>query len=254
MQRSSILTMRYLIRLFLIVFIISALSSLFLTPKSPNNREEDIALSVNGRQFLKERIDNEQSKYGYHNNELSSIYNSLITEEVLIQEAQRLGIDKEEEFRLALKNYYEQSLVKILLDRKTREIQNQVAVSDADIDNYQEKIGSTITFTRFDKSGSKQEEKSTSTVPFDDLAESLKILISTLRPGEQGDGFDTGSDSFIIRLDNVAPAQKGGTQDYSRKEIEEILHEAVIQQKMNRWLSELIGKADITIHNQKEKH
>lgn len=243
--------MKYLIRLFLIVFLISALSYLFFTPKSQQNREEDIALSVNGRQFLKDRISSEQSKYGYHNNELSSIYDSLITEEVLIQEAQRLGIDKEEEFRLALKNYYEQSLVKILLERKTKEI--QVTITDADIDNYLEKIGSTITFTRIEKRGSKQDESSTSTVQFDDLAESLKILISTLHPGEQVDGFDTGNDSFTIRLDEIIPATNGVSQDYNREEIEEILYNAMIQQKMNRWLSELIGKADITIHNQKEQ-
>jgi hypothetical protein len=53
-----------------------------------------------------------------HDEHRADFINSLIARELLIQEAQRTGIDKEENFRRSLQGFYEQSLVKVLMDRK----------------------------------------------------------------------------------------------------------------------------------------
>ncbi len=59
---------------------------------------------------------------------------SIITKQLLIQEAVRQNINKEESFRKSVENFYEQSLIKILLDRK----QNALAVdaTDEQIEEY----------------------------------------------------------------------------------------------------------------------
>ncbi len=64
----------------------------------------------------------------------SDCVNSLITKELLLQESQREGIDKEESFRESIQNFYEQSLIKLLIDRKFASL--HVTVSDEDVNRY----------------------------------------------------------------------------------------------------------------------
>ncbi len=55
---------------------------------------------------------------------------NFLDQKVLLYEAQRLGIDKEPEFLDAIERFWEQSLVKIVVDRKYTEIAQTVNVSD----------------------------------------------------------------------------------------------------------------------------
>src|SRR3989339_695076 len=61
---------------------------------------------------------------------------SLIDKQLLIQEAVRMKINKEENFRSAVEIFYEQSLIKILLDRKLDSL--VVDVTDAEMEKYEE--------------------------------------------------------------------------------------------------------------------
>ena len=60
----------------------------------------------------------------------------LIEKEVLLQEAQRQGIDREKDFMRSIENYWEQALFRILLERKSKEISGMIQVYDNEIEEY----------------------------------------------------------------------------------------------------------------------
>jgi len=62
--------------------------------------------------------------------------NSIIEKEVLLQEAQRQGIDREKDFMKSIENYWEQALFKVLLERKSKEISGLIHVYDNEIEEY----------------------------------------------------------------------------------------------------------------------
>lgn len=65
----------------------------------------------------------------------------LIEKEVLLQEAQRKGIDREKDFMKSIENYWEQALLKILLERKSKEISGLIHVYDNEIEEYYRSSG-----------------------------------------------------------------------------------------------------------------
>ena len=61
------------------------------------------------------------------------VLEELITKEVLLQEAQRLNLDKQKSFMKEIEGYWEQALMKSLINRKLKEFSGLVQVSDQDI-------------------------------------------------------------------------------------------------------------------------
>lgn len=62
--------------------------------------------------------------------------NRLVEKEVLLQEAQRQGLHREKDFMKSIEGYWEQALLKILLERKSDEISDLTHVSDNEIEEY----------------------------------------------------------------------------------------------------------------------
>ena len=50
----------------------------------------------------------------------------LAEKEMLLQEAQRQGLDREKDFMKSIENYWEQTLLKLLLQKKSKEISGGV--------------------------------------------------------------------------------------------------------------------------------
>jgi hypothetical protein len=242
--------------LYIIASIVTLASILFLFSLLPEKEtpQNEIALTVNGHDIGKSTVQQESTRYGYHTEEQSDIYDTIITKELLIQEAQKQQIDKEPNFRKALKDYYETSLIKILFERKNKEL--VIDVKEAEIKNYITYLGKTITFTRLDSipetaTSASSSKGLTTTALFDDLADPIKMLLSSLSPGQFGTRFDTGSEKFALRLDRVEETKKSAPVKADRKKIIESLSEFKREQQINNWLAELRLKATITIHNKK---
>lgn len=66
---------------------------------------------------------------------------NLLEKEILLQEAQRQGLDREKDFMKSIENYWEQALLKLLLERKSREISSLIHVYDNEIEDYYRKSG-----------------------------------------------------------------------------------------------------------------
>lgn len=243
--------MKYLATILAIMLTVTVVTLYFIWPQSAPTTAQ-VAVTVNGHDLARDTITAENGKSGYHSDDYASLLDSAITREVLLQEAQRQSIDKEENFRKALKCFYEQSLIKTLTDRQYNQI--EVAVAEAEIDAYLALYGKMVTFARLpvsttppytpDTSGALQNE-----VLFDDLADSLQLTLAGLRPGEYAIQFDTGSDRYAIQLVGMetAKAPQAGLPD--RQMVKDMLLEHKRQQQFVNWLEQLRNNASITIHN-----
>jgi hypothetical protein len=243
--------MKYLFTIIGIVLVASLLTLYFVWPEKPQP-QANVAVTVNGHDFARNTITAEGAKSGYHSGDYEALLDSVITRELLIQEAQRQEIDKEVSFRDSLKTFYEQSLIKTLMDRQYNEM--VVTVTDTEIDTYLSLVGRMVTFTRLPVSSTPpyapaSTEGPQNEVMFDDLSESLQILLAGLNPGETAIKFDTGSERYAIRLDKVQKVEGMEITPPERAHIIEMLEENKRQQQITRWLDDLRKKASITIHN-----
>jgi hypothetical protein len=246
--------MKYLYTILAIIGLAIILTIFFLLPEK-RIPQKDIAISINGHDFSKDALTAEGNKYGYHDDQQSEVFDTLITKEVLIQEAERQAIHKEESFRKSLKDYYENSLVKTLLDRQNSKL--KVVVTDADIDNYIGFLDKIVTYTRLDTIPQSPSEgltaKGTSnTALFSELATPTRLLLSSLKPSLYGIKFDTGNESYALRLDSVQPAPDYVAKTVDKQRIREMLEEYQKEQQLKRWLLELRQNATITIHKEQD--
>ncbi|OGR24474.1 MAG: hypothetical protein A2277_08000 [Desulfobacterales bacterium RIFOXYA12_FULL_46_15] len=60
----------------------------------------------------------------------------LIRRQMMIQEAARLKLDREKEFVMTIQTYWESTLIRNLMDLKTRELKQHVLVTDDEISGY----------------------------------------------------------------------------------------------------------------------
>lgn len=244
--------MKYLITILVIICAATLLTLYFVWPEKPMDTTH-VAVTINGHDLSKSAVKSEGVRAGYHSDDdYRQLLDSAITRELLIQEAQRQNLDKEESFRITLKTFYEESLIKTLMDRQYG--MPKVEVSNEEIDAYLNLFAHMVTFTRLslDTSSSdvpSSEQGSQNEVLFDDLAEPLKYLLSGLQPGEFAVKFDTGNEQYAIRLDKITPIPNMATKKTDRDHVRKMLEESKRQQQISDWLNELRKKASITIHN-----
>jgi len=67
--------------------------------------------------------------------------NSLLEKEILLQEAQKQDIDKEKDFMKSIENYWEQALLRLLLEREAKKISGSIHVYDNEIEEYYRQSG-----------------------------------------------------------------------------------------------------------------
>ena len=60
----------------------------------------------------------------------------LINRKLILQEAQKKGLDKKEDFLKSIENFWEQSLLAIVIDKKVKEISGSTTVSKREIQVY----------------------------------------------------------------------------------------------------------------------
>jgi len=180
-----------------------------------------------------------ETSTGYHQQGEYERQAASRTRHILVQEAQQVGIDKEESFRRSLKEYYEQSLVKVLTERKLAEM--VVEVGEEDIDHYLACSGKIFTFTRFPVEKGKRIEHNghQNTVRFDDLSITLRLLIAGLNPGESAKQFETGTEISEIRLDAIEIQDGIEPILYDRDRIREQLENHQRSIGIDHWINTL---------------
>jgi hypothetical protein len=181
----------------------------------------------------------------------SDFIDSLITKELLIQESQREGIDKEEPFRRSIQNFYEQSLMKLLMDRKFASL--QVSVGDEEVNSCVWSAGKKFHLTIFsfdnveEANKSKYQDGESRSMYFEDIAGDIRSAIVRLKQGEMTAPVKSGDKYIVIRLDKVEPAARRTLLPSEVEKIKKMLTDEKKQQMIDDWIAGLRKKASVKI-------
>lgn len=240
--------MKYIYYIVVILLIISALIGYTLMPaKTP---EKKAALIINGKTITSDEFSALISSQSVRTLNRENFINSLITRELLIQESQKEGIDKEESFRRAIQNFYEQSLVKILMDRKFSLL--QVSVSDDELNNYISFLNRKmrLTFFSFDSpekaKGGNFAGGEQKTLYLEDLSGDLRAPVVALKVGDHTGPIKTGGGYVVVRLDGLErPSTRPAGLD--REGLRKMLADEKKEKMINNWIADLRKKATVKI-------
>jgi hypothetical protein len=246
--------MRYI---YYIVFIVAAFSAAIgyelFSSRVP---QKDVALSINDRVVTAEEFDRLYASRPQDIAGKEEFINSFIMKELLIQESQREGIDKEKSFRRSIQNFYEQSLIKLLMDRKFASY--ETPVSEEELDRYLSLVGSKLVITTFSVEGAgearmtRDKEGQRSTVLFDDLSGELQNAIVRTKEGETTAPFSSGDKFVAVRLDKVDSSAPRSFTEEEKATARRMLVEQQKERAIRDWTSALRKKASIKINVSEE--
>lgn len=215
------------------------------------NRHEDIAISINTKRIA---VDEFNKLYSFQAKGLSNkrdFINSLITKEVLIQEAEKEGINQEDSFRISIKNFYEQSLTKLLLDRKLTSIKSDV--QDHEVDRYKDMLDKRMTLTAFrsDKAEELQQgslgDGQQMILSFVNLSQEMRNRIFILNIGQVTEPISTDDGYWAYRVDNIEKDSGELSVEMPREDIRRILEESRREKELNDWVAGLVKAANVNV-------
>ncbi|MEW6586433.1 MAG: hypothetical protein AB1442_12585 [Nitrospirota bacterium] len=240
--------MRYIYYILIIVLGLSAIIAYELREKPQSKR--DAALIINERVITTEEFNSLYAR-SHDMAPKSEFINDLIIKELLLQEAQKTGIDREESFRKSIQNFYEQSLIKILVDRKFSSL--KAALSEKELNRHLALLERKMHLTLFSY-GTEEEAKrgqyrdgETKTVYLDDLSLNLREKIMLLSEGEVTEPVKAGESYLIARLDKVEAVPSRTIPETEKEKIKEMLVEEKKEKMINDWVADLKSKATIEI-------
>lgn len=106
---------------------------LFLTGCSRSHAQKDILARVNNYEITRSEFEAEFKASPYAKTDTpesrKDFLNTLIDRKLILQYAQQKDYDKEKDFLKLIERFWEQSLLKVALDRKTREIESRISSS-----------------------------------------------------------------------------------------------------------------------------
>lgn len=179
----------------------------------------------------------------------------LITQELLLQQAQKLNIAESDSFRTALKEFYEKTLITQLLEQQKKSFEG--VVREVDINQYIDLLGSTVTFSQFgfnQNSSTNNEAGNKKVALFDTLPDSLKASLSHIKPSQTVIQYDADNRQSLLRLDSIKNNDKTLViSPEQRAEIRMILTEHSKERQFSEWLAGLRKDASITIYDTQEK-
>ena len=242
--------MRYLYYIIAIVLVFSALAAYGLFDTRVEISQP--ALSVNDRIFSKAELDAELENEAADMTRDEAI-NALIERQLLIQEAIKTKINAEESFRRSVQNFYEQSLVKILLDRKMKEI--VVDVTTEEVARFETLSTKTVRISKLsypgmaDYTSKRKENVEIIKAPFLNLSDHLKFLMIRLEKGQSSKPRPSGGGKVVVyRLESVEP---GGIEPavaeklFDVKKVSLFIQEKKKEERLKEWLDSLRETAEI---------
>lgn len=241
-------------RVFILAIIIILSVTIGFRIYFPKISDKTAALSINDKMITPEELERLYASRAYHNKSRREFIDSLITREILIQEALRQGIDREEPFRRSVQDFYEQSLIKILLDRKYKSL--EPADPAELVERYLFLSGKRVNMTRIryrkDKSGERKEIVSRKKIesPFDELSMDVRFAILRLQTGETSVLPEEEPDSrviTVIRLDSTEEIWEKKKEKPDRERIREMMADYMRGVSLSQWIDTLKEKAEISI-------
>jgi hypothetical protein len=175
---------------------------------------------------------------------------SIIIKELLIQEAIKQEINKDESFRASVEDFYEQSLVKILMDGQFKKYEPSATPNE--IEKYIALAGKKIFISKLIyakrediKEGTSKGIKSFES-NFLDLSDALKFVIFNLKPGESSKGAKS-VEGFVVY--NFIKAEdiknKTAVDQMKGEQISAFIKNGKKEALLAQWIDGLKAKAEI---------
>ncbi len=215
-----------------------------------DSSKENPALIINDRIITFNEF-NKLQLYKPHHQNKSEFIDSLITKELMIQEAKEEGLDKEESFRWSIQNFYEQSLIMIAIDRKFSSLNIDVGSNEVEKNKemYNKKIHlSVFRLENIDdvkRLGKNEGEKKV--VPFKNLSNNMRGIVLDLKEGDVSEPVLTGDVYIVYRLDNIENLPEEAIEEISQEEIKKMIIEVKRDKMINDWISGIRKKATIKV-------
>jgi len=185
---------------------------------------------------------------------------SVIEKQLLIQEAIKMKINKEENFRRSVENFYEQSLIKILLDRKLDSL--KVEVTNEEIEKYKAFIQNKFFLTKMSYPGMKDAKNKTNETiekieaAFLDLSDDLKFIVMNLTIGAPSklmanDLTSNDFQVFVYRLDKIQKIEDSDAiQGFDANQVSLYLQDKKKEQLLDEWSDKIRETAEIWRKNE----
>ncbi len=244
--------MKYLFIILSILCIATVITLFVIWPQSQQVSSSAV-VTINDRTLTREELQGYRENDPHHGTN-AEFLNKIITKQLLIAEAQRRNIDKEPDFRKALKTFYEHSLIKVLMERVNQEV--DITVSDDEVDRFISAYGKTYIFYTLPTSTPVNSElvrsKGTKyTSLFDDLGTSLQKTLASIHIGETATTFMTGNEKIIIYLEDIQGDSMASAK-INKAAIKQKLIEEKLEEQLDLWMEDLRKQASITYHNSQE--
>ncbi len=214
-------------------------------------------LSINDRIITEDEFEKMSHAKTSHIMTREQFVESVITKQLLIQEAIKMDINKEESFRSAVESFYEQSLITILLDRKLDSL--VVDVSNDEIAKYEAFIQNKLFLTKMMYPSLKDaQQKRNETIEkieadFIDLSDDLKFIVLNLNIGESSKSKMSDFGILVYRLDNIQKIEKSEvdqTKNFDIKRVSLFIQDKKKEQIMDEWIDALRETAEIWRKNE----
>jgi len=252
--------MKYIYYIVIILLGISAIIGYELI--GSRNIPGEAAIVINDRTITSTEFEKLYSQKQPHGQSKTDFINSLITKELLIQESRKLSIDKDESFRRSIQNFYEQSLIKLLIDRKI----SSLKTTDIDdefikcINAFNKKFHVTVfSFDTLEQASKGDYEKGEKKIALlDDLSADIRESVIRSEAGKIIGPLKSGDKYLIVRLDKIETDPSCLPSEHDKQHIRSMLSEEKKEKIINEWISDLREKAKIKIYiketNQGDAH
>lgn len=178
---------------------------------------------------------------------------SLIEKQLLIQEGIKQKINKEESFRRSVQNFYEQSLIKILLDRKFDSI--VVDVTTEEVSRYKDLVKMKVKLAKqmypslSDVQNRQNETIETIQTEFISLSDDLKFIVLNLKQDEESSPRNKENGGVVIyRLEEVLPIEMENIvyeNAFDVKKVSLFIQDKKKEAFVNEWISGMRNAAEI---------
>ncbi len=116
--------------------ILCMLLFIFGCSRQPDNKR--VLAKINNYEITQEEFEEEFKASSFSRTDTlesrKEFLNNLINRKLILQNAQGKGLDKDKDFLKMIERFWEQSLIKLALDKKSKEIAGSVFVSDKTIE------------------------------------------------------------------------------------------------------------------------
>lgn len=100
-------------------------------------KKKEVLARVNNYEITREEFDKEFADSAYASSDMpearKEFLATLINRKLILQYAEKIGLDRDMAFLKTVERFWEQSLVKLAVDKKSREIMGSAYVSDKEI-------------------------------------------------------------------------------------------------------------------------